>query len=56
MRKETWVCVKCGNTITTYVEVVEPPICSKHLKPEQMWLSHSETKDHNGVAYRDETL
>jgi hypothetical protein len=48
MRKETWVCEKCGSQITTYVEVVEPPICSRHLKPEQMGLSRSETKDHNG--------
>jgi hypothetical protein len=39
MRKgneQRWVCVECGNTITTFVKVSEPPVCSKHLKPVRM--------------------
>lgn len=39
MRKgneQRWVCSDCGNRITTYVRVSEPPVCSKHLKPVRM--------------------
>lgn len=34
--EQRWVCSDCGNRITTYVKVSEPPICSKHLKPVRM--------------------
>lgn len=39
MRKgneQRWVCVECGNGITTFVKVSEPPVCSRHLKPVRM--------------------
>ena len=34
--EQRWVCVECSNSITTFVKVSEPPICSKHLKPVRM--------------------
>jgi hypothetical protein len=34
--EQRWVCVECSNSITTFVKVSEPPVCSKHLKPVRM--------------------
>ncbi len=34
--EQRWVCVECGNSITTFVKVSESPVCSKHLKPVRM--------------------
>jgi hypothetical protein len=34
--EQRWVCSDCGNRITTFVKVSEPPVCSKHLKPVRM--------------------
>ena len=34
--EQRWVCGHCGNRITTFVKVSEPPVCSKHLKPVRM--------------------
>ena len=39
MRKgneQRWVCRDCGSSITTFVKVSEPPVCSRHLKPVRM--------------------
>ena len=39
MRKgneQRWVCVECRKSITTFVKVSEPPVCSNHLKPVRM--------------------
>lgn len=38
--EQTWVCVDCGNRITTFVKVSEPPVCSRHLKSVRMTESH----------------
>jgi len=34
--EQRWLCSQCGNRITTFVKVTEPPVCSKHLKPVRM--------------------
>jgi hypothetical protein len=34
--EQRWVCRDCGGSITTFVKVSEPPVCSKHLKPVRM--------------------
>jgi hypothetical protein len=34
--EQRWLCVECGNKITTFVKVSEPPVCSRHLKPVRM--------------------
>jgi hypothetical protein len=34
--EQSWLCVECGNRITTFVKVSEPPVCSRHLKPVRM--------------------
>ena len=34
--QQRWLCVECGNSVTTFVKVSEPPVCSKHLKPVRM--------------------
>ena len=34
--EQRWVCVECGNAITTFVKVSEPPVCSRHLKAVRM--------------------
>lgn len=38
--EQRWVCSQCGNRITTFVRVSEPPVCSKHLKPVRMAETH----------------
>lgn len=38
--EQTWVCVDCGNRITTFVKVSEPPVCSRHLKSVRMAEAH----------------
>ena len=43
MRKgneQRWMCSECGNRITTFVKVSEPPVCSKHLKSVRMTETH----------------
>lgn len=39
-KEQRWVCVDCGNAITTFVKVSEPPVCSRHLKPVRMAEAH----------------
>jgi hypothetical protein len=34
--EQSWLCVDCGNRITTFVKLSESPVCSKHLKPVRM--------------------
>ena len=43
--EQRWVCVECGNRITTFVKVSEPPVCSRHLKPVRMAETYNIKRD-----------
>ena len=34
-KKSTWVCPKCGQTVTAYISVIGAPTCTKHIRGGQ---------------------
>jgi len=36
MNKQTWCCPQCKQTITTYIRLIESPVCDNKHKPIEM--------------------